>query len=246
MSKTTRGTPFWNKPGKDIGPGDVFPGVILPFLIPPVRSLKKSGVNPPAKYTQQQLWEMHEVDTASPPLAIMEPGGTDVVSRARLSPVMFLSWGSDVDADMGALQQGKKPAGRAWLAAPVDNLEKLSDDKKYQQADGSVLSDRDAVRMNSNVNRFYLPPFPSDAAGHLGRYVDFKKISPVGLQSFIDLKEKRIAGLTTDALNDMFHHLCWHFTRAELFFHPITCLHCGEIIPIDVRFHGQDVQDDPL
>jgi hypothetical protein len=246
MSKTSRGTSFWNKPGKDIAPGDIFPGIILPTLIPPVRHLKKSGVNASAKYTQQQLWEMHPVDPDAPPPGLADPGGAEVVSRARISLAMFLNWGSDVDADLVALAKGKKPAGRVWLAAPVENLDKLQDEKKHEQPDGAKLSDRDVVRINANYNRFFLPPFPGDPPGHMGRFVDFKKVAPVGVQSFIDAKDNRLAAVSRDALNDMFHHLCWHFTRAEIFFHPITCVHCGGITPIDVRFKGQDIPDDPL
>jgi hypothetical protein len=97
----------------------------------------------------------------------------EIVSRGRMSFAMFLTWGSDVDADMKALLSGKKPAGRVWLAAPIDNLEKLQAEQKYKQPDGTQLSDRDVVKMNANHNRFYLPPLPSDTEAHLGRYVDF-------------------------------------------------------------------------
>jgi len=134
MSKTTRGTPFWNKPGKDIAPGDVFPLITLPFLVSPVRSLKKSPVNPPAKYTQRQLWEMHEVDPANPPDGLAGPGGAEVVSKARITMCMFLTWGSDVDSDITAAQQSGKPGGRVWVAAPIHELGTLSDEKKIRAA----------------------------------------------------------------------------------------------------------------
>jgi hypothetical protein len=62
----------------------------------------------------------------------------------------------------------------------------------------------------------------------------------------MQVKDNRAASLTNDALNDMLHHLCWHFTRAEIFFHPITCVHCGEQTPLDIRFNGQEIEDNPL
>jgi hypothetical protein len=246
MSKTTRGTPFWNKPGKDIAPGDVFPALVLPAAIPPISTLKKSGLNLPAKHAQQHLWERHALDPVDPPPEILDPSGMEIACRGRMSFAMFLTWGSDIDADLSALAGGKKPAGRVWLAAPVENMEKLSADKKYMQPNGEQLSDRDVVKMNANHNRFYLPPFPSASGEHLGRYVDFKKIAPAGIQAFIQLKHNRAASLTNDALNDMFHHLCWHFTRAEIFFHAITCVHCGGETPLDIRFSGQEIEDNPL
>ncbi len=158
---------------------------------------------------------------------------------------MFLTWGSDVDSDIAAANQSGKPGGRVWLAAPIHELSSLSDEKKYERPDGTKLSDRDVVRLQNNFNRFYIPPFPSDDSNHLGRYVDFKKIAPVGIRAFLDGMDKRIAGVTLDALNDLYHHLCWHLTRAEIFFHPITCTHCGYPTRQDIRFEGQNIVDDP-
>ncbi|HLW52947.1 MAG TPA: hypothetical protein VKW06_08890 [Candidatus Angelobacter sp.] len=206
----------------------------------------KIGFNVPKQYTQREIRELHPVDPAQPAKELTDTKGADVASRARSSLAVFLTWGSDVDADLTALADGRKPGGRVWLAAPVNDLAQLQDEKKHVREDGTRLSDRDVVQMNANHNRFYLPPFPSDPAGHLGRYIDFKKIAPVGVQVFIDGKSSRIAGLTEDALNDFFHHLCWHFTRAEIFFHPVRCIHCGELTPLDITFEGQKIEDDPL
>jgi len=70
-------------------------------------------------------------------------------------------------------------------------------------------------------------------------YVELRKITPVGVQFFLESRATRIATLTGDSLNELFSALLWSLTRAELFFRPVTC-ECGREVPIDVRFHGQN------
>src|SRR5271157_3606280 len=78
---------------------------------------------------------------------------------------------------------------------------------------------RDIVKANESGRTFYLERFPSDPPLHLGYYLEFRRICPIGVQFFLDTKAKRIATLMPMSKNAMYHQMMWFWTRFELFFH---------------------------
>lgn len=118
--------------------------------------------------------------------------------------------------------------------------------EKNQEVDpesGEMVSVRDLIRRGKILHAFYLPPFPNSgsAAEH---YAKLRTINNIGAQFFRETKDRRLATLTMDSLNELFTQLIWVFTRAEMLFRPVRC-ECGRDVPIDVRFEGQNFDAEP-
>jgi hypothetical protein len=243
---TSKTAAFWAHPDqKDIAPGDIFPGVPFSISAYPTRLVRKYQQNLPPKHAQnlQQIFEYpRETADIRPPVTLTVPGGDTAVTTARLQMGMFLTYGSEVDSDLLVIAQKGKAGGKLWLAAPVLRLADLPD-RPNSAADGRSM--RQIVQANESGHTFYLPPFPSDTTDHLGYYVEFRRICPVGAQFFLDAKANRIATLMPQSKNAMYQQFMWFWTRFELFFHPLKCQQCGATVNLDVRIEGQNVDVDP-
>lgn len=243
MSTSSRGSPFWREPGEYISPGDVYPQVPVSYLVPPLRVIRRYSQNLKQKF-DKKLYTLHAFGEPDLTHTLQQKGGDETVSKSRLELGVLLSWGSEIAQDLKSYEQRGKAGGKTWLAAPVFDLGELPDEKKRTAEEtGQLLSDRDVVRLNTSSHTFYLPSFPGDPPDHLGRYVEFRKICPVGIEFFTQSANDRIATLTPDAKNDMYHQLMWFLTRKELFFHPIACPNCGGEVPLDLEMEGQEVDE---
>jgi hypothetical protein len=154
---------------------------------------------------------------------------------------MFLTYGSEVDSDLSAIRQKGKAGSKIWLAAPAFCIADLPDHPVGHDA----RRIRDIVKANESGHTFYLERFPSDSPEHLGYYVEFRRICPIGVQFFLDAKPDRVATLMPLSKNAMYHQMMWFWTRFELFFHPLKCKSCGTDVQLDVRVEGQNVEVDP-
>jgi len=235
--------PFYAHPTELISPGDVFPDIPVTVSVPPTKILRKSNFNPKAKFGPQDLRRAFTLPDEAKQLgatSIDAPAGEETVAHTRIGLAMFLSWGSQVEADERDVAANGDKGRKRWLAAPIYPLRDIPESAVIEDPDSKErISIREIVRMNASHHYFYLPPFPetADAAGY---YVDFRKISSVGMGYFTGARGKRLAALTEESLNLLFSRLMWFFTRAEYFFQPVRCS-CGLEVAIDVRFEGQNI-----
>jgi hypothetical protein len=239
---------FYARPTQLISPGDIFPEIPITVSVPPIKVARKSKYNPPAKFGPQDLRRIFKLPEEAALVAnlrlSMRPGEEALVTT-RVGPAIFLSWGSQVEADERDLRDQSKPKNKSWLAAPIYKLNDVPEDAVLEDPDTRErINLRDVVRQNRSHNYFFLAPFP-DRDESTEYYVDFRKICSVGIAFFLDSKEKRVATLTGDTLNTLFSRLMWFFTRAEYFFQPIQCGNCGHSVSIDIRFEGQNFDAEP-
>lgn len=240
--------PFYAHPTSLISPGDVFPDIPVSISIPPLRVVRKSKFVPKAKFGPQDLRRIYTLPTDAGEINDLKIGtkhGEETIAATRQGLAMFLSWGSQVEADEREIEKSGDPQRKGWIAAPIYSLASVPPSAVIEDPDTHErISIRDVVKRNGSHNYFYLPPFPdgSDVEGH---YVDFRKISSVGTGFFTSRRDHRLVTLTPESLNLLFSKLMWFFTRAEYFFEPIQCSNCGAEVAIDIRFEGQNLDADP-
>jgi hypothetical protein len=240
--------PFYAHPTAPISPGDIFPSIPISISVPPIKVARKSKYSPPARVGPQDLRRIYALPADAdkvPDLHLEAKGGEETLATTRIGLAMFLSWGSQVEADERDLAETGKAKMKGWLAAPIYSLQNIPENASIEDPDTHVqISMRHVVRENLSNNYFYLPPFPG-ASDSREYYVDFRKISAVGIRFFIDNKGARIATLAEESLNLLFSRLMWFFTRAEYFFQTIQCGGCGKPVPVDIRFEGQNFDAEP-
>src|SRR4051794_37204263 len=207
MSTNSQSGVFWAHPDPDeIAPGDIFPNIPFSISPHPTRIIRKYRQNLPPKYAQNlhQLFE-HPAETASvaPPARLTVAGGDDSVATTRVCMGMFLTYGSEVDSDLSAIRQKGKAGSKIWLAAPAFCIADLPDHPVGHDA----RRIRDIVKANESGHTFYLERFPSDSPEHLGYYVEFRRICPIGVQFFLDAKPDRVATLMPLSKNAMYHQM---------------------------------------
>jgi hypothetical protein len=236
---------FYAHPTKLISPGDIFPSIPTSVSLPPLRVVRKTNYNPPREFADQDLRRLYTLPADAekiPDSSLETKAGEETVASTRVSLAMLLSWGSQVEGDEREMERsGGRAKAKAWLAAPIYPLRSIPGDALQEDpVTHERLVIREVVRRNQSHNYFHLPPVPT-LAEEEGYYVDFRRICPVGIRFFVDNKDTRIATLTGESLNMLFSRLMWFFTRAEYFFRPITCQHCGQQVPVDIRFEGQNL-----
>jgi hypothetical protein len=245
MSTNSQNAAFWAHPDPDeIAPGDIFPDIPFSISPYPTRIIRKYRQNLSPKHAQNlhQLFDYPaEAASVVPAPQLTSRGGDKSSTTTRLCTGIFLTYGSEVDADLADIQRKGKAGGRVWLAAPAFNIADLPD----QPAGNDSRTLRDIIKANESGHTFYLERFPSDPPEHLGYYVEFRRVCPVGVQFFLDAKTKRLATLMPMSKNAMYHQMMWFWTRFELFFHPLKCKTCGTDVQLDVRIEGQNIDVDP-
>jgi len=242
---------FYARPTRLISPGDIFPEIPITVPVPPLRVARKSSFSPKAKFGPQDLRRIYTLPDDGPLLPNLKLGtkaGEETLTPTRVGMAMFLSWGSQVEADERDVRQSSDPKRKSWLCAPIYNLHDVPESAVLKDAEtGEEISIRNVVRNNLSHNYFYLPPYPTNGAGtqETEHYVDFRKICSVGIGYFTSSRDRRLAALCEGSLNSLFSRLMWFFTRAEYFFHPVVCKTCGLEVPIDIRFEGQNLDAEP-
>ncbi|MGA2608020.1 MAG: hypothetical protein ABSH01_11260 [Terriglobia bacterium] len=232
------GDDFYAKAGSLISPGDIFDG--LPYIrVPsPLKVSRKVSFSLPPKYKLEgELHEVFEVGRHNPtPGFNLDPKGQgeDVLSTARMSKAIFLTWGSEVEGDERSGRLYKKD----WLIAPVFPLAGLEGLRIRDRRTGDVIEVAEATRAGKSPKYFPLQPFPrEEIAGYY--YVDFRKLCPLAASYFSGLPRRW--RLSPAALNDFYNQLMWFFTRQRVFFEPVKCRNCGTAVDLRVIFEGQPV-----
>ena len=226
-----------------ISPGDIFPEIPISISVPPTRVIRKSKFTPKLKFGPQDLRRVFTLPDEAEQLgasSLRTKGGEETVANTRVGLAMFLSWGSQVEADERDVAANGDKGRKGWLASPIYRLQDIPEAAVIEDPEsGERITLREIVRNNSSHHYFYLPPFPGETKA-VEHYVDFRKISAVGMGYFTKAKDQRVATLTEESLNLLFSRLMWFFTRAEYFFQPVRCS-CGLEVEIDVRFEGQNI-----
>lgn len=239
---------FYARPTALISPGDIFPEIPVSVCTPPLKVARKSQFKPKAKFGPQDLRRIFTLPHEEAGLGssnLRTKIGEETLVTTRVGPAMFLSWGSQVEADERDVARSGDTRRKGWLAAPIFELADIPEEAQIEDPDThEKISVREVVKTNSSHNYFYLPPFPG-AVGGAGQYVDFRKICAVGMGFFVSTRSKRLATLAEDGLTLLFSRLMWFLTRAEYFFQPVRCISCGQSVQIDVRFEGQNFEADP-
>jgi hypothetical protein len=197
----------------------------------------------PADFRRIFTLPQHQADLQNPRLATTQ--GEETLAHTRVTKALFLTWGSEVESTMRVIDGQGRVGNRTWLAAPIYELSSIPENSTEQDPDTAErVPLRDLIRRGRARDAFYLPPLPGH--GDEEYYAELRKITSVGVQYFLDGKPNRLVTLTLDTLNEMYSQLLWSLTRAELFFRPIRCPECGQEVPIDIRFHGQNFDAEPL
>ena len=224
---------FYEKPGSLLSPGDIFKS--LPYIRTqkPLRIARKPSHTLPKGFQGRIKGELREIlevgqPGISPPINFRPPG-EEVLANAKIARAIFLTWGSEVEDDQrrGSLHK------RDWLIAPVFSLSELKDIKVPQTEILMV----DAIREGKSPRFFPLEAFPGTQEE---LYVDFRKICTLAADYFDH--GSREWHLTHHALNDFYHHLIWFFTRKRIFFEPLRCSNCGELVDLEIEFEGQPIE----
>jgi hypothetical protein len=226
---------FYEPCGSLISPGDIIdtlPPVKLPATI---RVARKWSQNLPPKYRVRG--ELHEVMQLGKDLSVedslLEGAGEQILVAAKMSRVVFLTWGSEVEDD----ERSGKVDKKFWLIAPI--LPIPPEAYRQKLATGETMAD--AIRGNKSARCFYVPSLPGDIPGDY--YVDFRKICPVGAGHVREIARKwRFSPVS---LNDFYHQLIWFFTRKKVFFGPIECHACGAHVDMNLVFEGQPLDPEP-
>ncbi len=239
---------FYAHPTPQIYPGDIFPSIPFSVLVPPLKIARNVGYTPargrgPADF--RQIYTLPNDQRQIPNLRIETTQGEETLSKTRSGMALFLTWGSEVESTERRIAENNGRAGkRSWLAAPIYRLQDIPAASTEIDPDtGERVSMRDLIKNGKARDNFYLPPFP-ERQPEEEYYAELRKITSIGVGFFQQAQGSRLATLTKESLNEMYSHLLWSLTRAELFFRPIHC-ECGREVPIDVRFHGQNIDAEP-
>jgi hypothetical protein len=231
-----------------LSPGDIFPSLPFNVLTSPIRIARRHAYNPPAGRGPAEFRRIYtfpnDVAQLQGGVQIETQQGEETLATTRVVKGMLLTWGSQIEADERTIENQGRVGRRGWLAAPIFRvLDVPANAMEEDPLTHTRIPLRDLIRQNKCRDNFYLPPFPGAQDGD-EHYVELRKITPIGVQFFLDARAVRIATLTLDSLNELFSALMWSLTRAELFFRPVAC-ECGREVPIDVRFHGQNFDAEP-
>lgn len=223
---------FYERTGPLISPGDLFDPLPYSRVPKPLRVARKVARTLPKSFNiQGELRELLELGKHDPnPPFNFGPPGEETLSRSQMARVIFLTWGSEVDSDKHDANLHKKH----WLVAPVFPMDGLQVRTKDART-GETIQFAEAVRAGQSPRFFPLPPLPQEES--IGSYVDFRKICPLAASYFED--HPRPWRLAPIALNDLYHHLIWFFTRKKIFFGPISCSNCHAPVDLGIVFEGQ-------
>jgi hypothetical protein len=239
---------FYSRPNDLLSPGDIFPELPLGSISHPLKILRKSDYNPSPKRGPQDLrraYAFPQDEVMLKDIQIRAQKGESLLAAGRLCKTMLLSWGSQIEEDLRNYEKRGSAQGKAWIFVPLFPLTQIPENESTEDAEtGEKISVRQVIAENRSHHYMYLPAFPGSEE-QVGHYLDFRKMTTLPIQYFIDSMGTRIVGLHEEGLNLLYSRLMWFFTRAEYFFHPIVCQQCGTEVEIDVRFEGQNIDAEP-
>jgi hypothetical protein len=226
---------FYEKPGSLLSPGDIYRNLPYIRVMRPLRVARKPSQTLPKGFQGRVKGELREIFEAgehilSPPISFAPPG-EEVLVNAKIAKAIFLTWGSEVEDDQRRGSLHKKD----WLIAPVFPLADL----KGTKVPSTEIYMVDAIVAGMSPRFFPLEALPGSDGGD---YVDFRKICSLSANYFED--SPREWRLGPKALNGFYHHLIWFFTRKKIFFEPLKCTKCGELVDLEIAFEGQPLEPD--
>lgn len=231
---------FYEKAGRLISPGDIF--AKLPYIrVPkPLKVARKPRFTLPKKLKPRIQGELREIlepgkHDPDPPFNFDSPG-EEILSNAKMSKAIFLTWGSEVESD----ERNKNLHRKDWLIAPLFPLAAFEGKEITDPRSGGTINLAEAIRAGKSAKYFPLQPFPDEESR--GYYVDFRKLFPLVATHFSELP--RQWRLAPAALNDFYSQLLWFFTRKKIFFGTIPCPSCGNQVDLGVTFEGQPIDGD--
>ena len=237
------------RPTALLSPGDIFPEIPFSVGVAPLRVARRAGWNPPANRGPadfRQIFTLPQDQAALTNSQLLATQGEETLANTRVGKALFLTWGSEVESTLRVIQNQGRVGKRSWLAAPIYELAAIPETSTDEDPDTRErVPLRDLIRRGKARDAFYLPPFPGRPA-HEEHYAELRKITSIGVQFFLDGMANRTATLTLDTLNEMYSQLLWSLTRAEFFFRPVRCANCGQDVPLDIRFHGQNFDAEPI
>jgi hypothetical protein len=238
---------FYARPNNLLSPGDIFRELPVGSILHPLRVIRKSDYNPPAARGPQDLRRAYKFpeETESLKVKIRSPEGESLIATGRIVSAMLLTWGSQIEEDLRNFERSGKAQGKLWLVAPIYPLAQIPESQTTEDVEtGEKISVREIIIENRSHLYLYLPQFP-ETSEPLGHYLDLRKMTTLPINYFVEAQHSRIVGLHHDGLNMLYSRLMWFFTRAEYFFHPVLCQHCGTAVELDLRFEGQNVDAEP-
>jgi hypothetical protein len=239
--------PFYAHATPQISPGDIFPSIPFPVVVHPLKIARNEGYTPRAGRGPAEFRRIHTIpgdEATITNLTLATTQGEETLARTRVGMALFLTWGSEVESTERRIAQNGRVGKRSWLAAPVYRLQEIPEGNTEVDPDtNEQVPLRELIRRGKARDTFHLPPFPGRPEDE-EHYAELRKITSVGVEFFTREKDARIATLTMEELNNMYSHLLWSLTRAQLFFQPVRC-DCGKQVPIDIRFHGQNFDAEP-
>jgi hypothetical protein len=239
--------PFYARPPQELSPGDIFPEIPFTVQLSPIRVARNSAYNPRPGEARPEHKRIHTLGGADDPpnLRLAYEQGEETLANTRLCKAMFLTWGSEVEGvERRVAENGGRVGKRSWLAAPIYRLDSIPEANLEEDPETHErVPYRQLIRQGKARDNFYLPPLP-DALATEEHYVELRKITSIGIKFFLDARGSRLASLMPESLNDLYSNLLWSLTRNELFFHPVQC-ECGLLVPLDLRFHGQNTDPEP-
>jgi hypothetical protein len=239
--------PFYAHPTLQISPGDIFPSIPFSVSVPPLKIARNEGYTPPRGRGPAEFRRIYTLPNDAAQiqnLRIETPRREETLSNTRTGKALFLTWGSEVEDTERRIAEIGRAGNRSWLAAPVYNLQEIpAENTEIDPDTNERVPVHDLIRLGKTSDTFYLPPFPAGPANE-EHYADFRKITSIGVEFFLQARANRLVTLMPESLNEMYSYLLRSLTRAELFFRPIQC-ECGRQVPIDIRIHGQNFDAEP-
>lgn len=226
----------YDRAGSLVTPGDLFENMAYYRVRYPFKVVRKYAKNLPAKLqTGRELKEVFEVGKEAPrPPLNFSPPGEEAIGNLKFARAIFLTWGSEVDSDI----RDGNVASRDWHIAPVFPLADLAKHKTIDESGNSIYVS-DAIMQGKSPKYFPLPPNPDEPSPEW-RYVDFRRICLV--PAVYVSASTRSWRLGAPALNGLYVHLMWFFTRKKIFFSLIKCPSCGNELSRDEAFEGQKLE----
>jgi hypothetical protein len=193
-------TDFYQPPGGEISPGDVFVGLPFSLLRFPLAYFRLRR-----KLTEDTaIAELLTPDKAPPKEG--DSPKTTLLPRSA----MLLSHGCEVEKLLNKQSLDR----RYWLAAPIEPFARCKPETQQR------------IRESRQPNKFYLPR--GEYIGTEENFVDLRRIAPINIPYF--QQAEKLCSLTEPARLALQSHLGVFFSGLALYVQPIECPQCGHDI----------------
>src|SRR6266550_6553145 len=137
-----------------ISPGDIFESLPYARIPKPLRVAKKLTVGLPPRVQAKVRGELREIldVTIQGSMAGFDFSGQgeEILSRAKISRAIFLTWGGEVDADTGDGKLDRKD----WLIAPLFLLKDQEGKTIKNATTGDLINFAEAIKAGKSPRYF--------------------------------------------------------------------------------------------